>query len=102
TIQVASGTEISLPDPGTRTGYTFNGWYNGSSYVGREGTEVTITSNIIYTADWTRNQTERPSSSGSSSSDRTYSIDVDVTGSRGGSVTLSPTRASAGTRVTIT
>ena len=102
TIQVASGTEISLPDPGTRTGYTFNGWYNGSSYVGREGTEVTITSNIIYTADWTRNQTERPSSSGSSSSDRTYSIDVDVTGSRGGSVTLSPTRASVGTRVTIT
>ena len=102
TIQVASGTKISLPDPGTRTGYTFNGWYNGSSYVGREGTEVTITSNIIYTADWTRNQTERPSSSGSSSSDRTYSIDVDVTGSRGGSVTLSPTRASAGTRVTIT
>ena len=102
TIQVASGTKISLPDPGTRTGYTFNGWYNGSSYVGREGTEVMITSNIIYTADWTRNQTERPSSSGSSSSDRTYSIDVDVTGSRGGSVTLSPTRASAGTRVTIT
>lgn len=102
TIQVASGTTISLPSPGTRTGYTFNGWYNGSSYVGREGTEVTITSNIIYTADWTRNQTERPSSSGSSSSDRTYSIDVDVTGSRGGSVTLSPTRASAGTRVTIT
>ena len=102
TIQVASDTKISLPDPGTRTGYTFNGWYNGSSYVGREGTEVTITSNIIYTADWTRNQTERPSSSGSSSSDRTYSIDVDVTGSRGGSVTLSPTRASAGTRVTIT
>ena len=102
TIQVASGTKISLPDPGTRTGYTFNGWYNGSSYVGREGTEVTITSNIIYTADWTRNQTDRPSSSGSSSSDRTYSIDVDVTGSRGGSVTLSPTRASAGTRVTIT
>lgn len=101
-IQVASDTKISLPDPGTRTGYTFNGWYNGSSYVGREGTEVTITSNIIYTADWTRNQTERPSSSGSSSSDRTYSIDVDVTGSRGGSVTLSPTRASAGTRVTIT
>lgn len=102
TIQVASGTEISLPDPGTRTGYTFNGWYNGSSYVGREGTEVTITSNIIYTADWTRNQTDRPSGGGSSSSDRTYSIDVDVTGSRGGSVTLSPTRASAGTRVTIT
>lgn len=52
---------------------------------------------VTYTAP------DRPSSSsGSSSSDRTYSIDVDVTGSRGGSVTLSPTRASAGTRVTIT
>lgn len=102
-IQVASGTKISLPDPGTRTGYTFNGWYNGSSYVGRGGTEVTIASDITYTADWTRNQTDRPSSGSSgSSSDRTYSIDVDVTGSRGGSVTLSPTRASAGTRVTIT
>lgn len=102
-IQVASGTKISLPDPGTRTNYTFNGWYNGSSYVGRGGTEVTIASDITYTADWTRNQTDRPSSGSSgSSSDRTYSIDVDVTGSRGGSVTLSPTRASAGTRVTIT
>ena len=40
--------------------------------------------------------------SSNSGNDRTYSIDVDVTGSRGGSVTLSPTRASAGTRVTIT
>lgn len=100
-IQVASGTKISLPDPGTRTGYTFNGWYNGSSYVGREGTEVTITSDITYTADWTRNQTDRPSDSGSGSSDSgDYLITVDRVS--GGRVTVQPGRADKGDTVTIT
>lgn len=100
-IQVASGTKISLPDPGTRTGYTFNGWYNGSSYVGREGTEVTITSDITYTADWTRNQTDRPSDSGSGSSDSgDYLISVDRVS--GGRVTVQPGRADKGDTVTIT
>lgn len=71
---------------------------SGSNYSSEEGRSNVISCTV----------TARPSvdpdrpSSGSSSSDRTYSIDVDVTGSRGGSVTLSPTRASAGTRVTIT
>lgn len=103
TIQVASDTKLSLPDPGTRTGYTFNGWYNGSSYVGREGTEVTITSDITYTADWTRNQTDRPSSGsgGSSSSDSgDYLITVDRVS--GGRVTVQPGRADKGDTVTIT
>lgn len=101
TIQVASGTTISLPSPGTRTGYTFNGWYNGSSYVGREGTEVTITSNIIYTASWTPIQSDRPSGSGSSSSDSgDYLISVDRVS--GGRVTVQPGRADKGDTVTIT
>ena len=100
-IQVASGTTISLPSPGTRTGYTFNGWYNGSSYVGREGTEVTITSNIIYTASWTPIQSDRPSGSGSSSSDSgDYLISVDRVS--GGRVTVQPGRADKGDTVTIT
>lgn len=100
-IQVASGTTISLPSPGTRTGYTFNGWYNGSSYVGREGTEVTITSNIIYTASWTPIQSDRPSGSGSSSSDSgDYLITVDRVS--GGRVTVQPGRADKGDTVTIT
>lgn len=101
TIQVASGTTISLPSPGTRTGYTFNGWYNGSSYVGREGTEVTITSNIIYTASWTPIQSDRPSGGGSSSSDSgDYLITVDRVS--GGRVTVQPGRADKGDTVTIT
>lgn len=103
TIQVASGTEISLPAPGTRTGYTFNGWYNGSSYVGREGTEVTITSDMIFTASWTPIQSDRPSSgsSGSSSSDSgDYLISVDRVS--GGRVTVQPGRADKGDTVTIT
>lgn len=100
-IQVAYGTKISLPDPGTRTGYTFNGWYNGSSYVGREGTEVTITSNIIYTASWTPIQSDRPSGGGSSSSDSgDYLITVDRVS--GGRVTVQPGRADKGDTVTIT
>ena len=100
-IQVVSDTKISLPDPGTRTGYTFNGWYNGSSYVGGEGTEVTITSNVTYTASWTRNQTDRPSDSGSGSSDSgDYLISVDRVS--GGRVTVQPGRADKGETVTIT
>lgn len=102
-IQVVSGMKISLPDPGTRTGYTFNGWYNGSSYVGREGTEVTITSDMIFTASWTPIQSDRPSSgsSGSSSSDSgDYLITVDRVS--GGRVTVQPGRADKGDTVTIT
>ena len=79
-----------------KNSYTYN---DSLITVGANCTKTVSGSQIIvtYTAP------SRPSSSsGSSSSDRTYSIDVDVTGSRGGSVTLSPTRASAGTRVTIT
>lgn len=102
TSEVVSDTTVTLPDA-YRIGYTFNGWRSSAdNNLHKAGTSVTITADTTFTANWTRNQTERPSSSGSSSSDRTYSIDVDVTGSRGGSVTLSPTRASAGTRVTIT
>ena len=103
TSEVVSGTTVTLPSA-SRIGYTFNGWRsNVDNDLHKKGTSVTITANTTFTADWTRNQTDRPSSGSSgSSSDRTYSIDVDVTGSRGGSVTLSPTRASAGTRVTIT
>ena len=79
-----------------KNSYTYN---DSLITVGANCTKTVSGDQIIvtYTAP------SRPSSSsGSSSSDRTYSIDVDVTGSRGGSVTLSPTRASAGTRVTIT
>lgn len=101
---VADNERITLPTPDNRTGYTFNGWRSSADNdLHKADTSVTITKDTTFTADWTRNQTDRPSSDSSgSSSDRTYSIDVDVTGSRGGSVTLSPTRASAGTRVTIT
>lgn len=100
---VADNERITLPTPDNRTGYTFNGWRSSADNdLHKADTSVTITKDTTFTADWTRNQTDRPSGGGSSSSDRTYSIDVDVTGSRGGSVTLSPTRASAGTRVTIT
>ena len=103
-IQVASGTKISLPDPGTRTGYTFNGWRSSADNdLHKAGTSVIITKDTTFTADWTRNQTDRPSSgsSGSSSSDSgDYLISVDRVS--GGRVTVQPGRADKGDTVTIT
>ena len=62
---------------------------------------MTITSDITYTADWTRNQTDRPSDSGSGSSDSgDYLITVDRVS--GGRVTVQPGRADKGDTVTIT
>ena len=101
-IQVASDTKISLPAPGTRAGYTFNGWRSSAdNNLHKAGTSVTITADTTFTANWTRNQTDRPSGGGSSSSDSgDYLISVDRVS--GGRVTVQPGRADKGDTVTIT
>lgn len=101
TIIVVGNDSIKLPNA-SRTGYTFNGWRSSADNdLHKAGTSVTITKDTTFTADWTRNQTDRPSDSGSSSSDSgDYLITVDRVS--GGRVTVQPGRADKGDTVTIT
>ena len=92
TYNVASGTTITLPTP-KRSGYTFNGWYDGSTKV---SSPYEVTKNVTLTASWSYNY-----SGGSSSSDPTYSVST-PSKTENGSVTVSPKSASKGDRVTVT
>ena len=91
TYNVANGTSITLPAP-TRIGYTFNGWYDGSTKV---SSPYEVTKDVTLTASWSY------ISSGSSSSDPTYSVST-PSKTENGTVTVSPKNASKGDRVTIT
>ena len=62
TMNVTYGSEYTLPTP-TRTGYTFNGWYEGTTLV--ESGTWTHTSDRTLTASWTAN---------------TYSLTLDANG----------------------
>ena len=88
---VANGMSITLPAP-TRIGYTFNGWYDGSTKV---SSPYEVTKDVTLTASWSY------ISSGSSSSDPTYSVST-PSKTENGSVTVSPKNASKGDRVTVT
>ena len=66
TYNVASGTTITLPTP-RRSGYTFNGWYDGSKFYAA-GASYTVSATVTLNASWSY------ISSGSSSSDPTYSV----------------------------
>ena len=90
--KVVSGTVITLPTP-TKSGYTFNGWYDGSTKV-RSPYEVT--KDVTLTASWSYNY-----SGGSSSYDPTYSVST-PSKTENGSVTVSPKSASKGDTVTVT
>ena len=93
TYNVASGTTITLPTPAYRSGYTFNGWYDGSTKV---SSPYKVTKNVILTASWSYNY-----SGGSSSYDPTYSVST-PSKTEHGTVTVSPKSASKGDRVTVT
>ena len=92
TYNVASGTTITLPTP-RRSGYTFNGWYDGSTKV---SSPYEVTKNVTLTASWSYNY-----SGGSSSSDPTYSVST-PSKTEHGTVTVSPKSASKGDTVTVT
>ena len=93
TYNVASGTTITLPTPAHRSGYTFNGWYDGSKFYAA-GASYKVSATATLNASWSY------ISSGSSSYDPTYSVTVDKT--ENGAVTVSPKSASKGDRVTVT
>ena len=89
---VAYGTEITLPSPGTRSGYDFAGWYSGNTRYD-EGDEVTVIGNMRFTASWSERNT-------GSDSEPSYSPVLDV--SDGGTVRVSPRTPSEDDEVTIT
>ena len=79
-----------LPIP-TRIGYTFEGWYDGSSRV---SSPYKVMKDVTLTAEWDYN------GSSSSSGSTRYTVSVEDTDN--GSVKVSPTRASKGSTVTVT
>ncbi|MBQ7637618.1 MAG: InlB B-repeat-containing protein, partial [Clostridia bacterium] len=50
-VSVEEGSSTVLPAT-SREGYTFTGWYNGDTYVGKDGNSFTPTSNVTLTAHW--------------------------------------------------
>ena len=53
---VQEGQTVTLPSPGTRTGYTFNGWvssYNGFTYS-TGSTSHQIFADTVFTASWSQ------------------------------------------------
>ena len=87
---VTEGTELTLPTP-SRSGYTFEGWYDGSSRV---SSPYKVMKDVTLTAEWDYN------GSSSSSGSTRYTVSVEDTDN--GSVKVSPTRASKGSTVTVT
>ena len=94
TYNVASGTTITLPTPAHRSGYTFNGWYDGSKFYAA-GASYKVSATATLNASWSY------ISSGSSSYDPTYSVST-PSKTENGSVTVSPKSASKGDTVPIT
>ena len=79
TYEVSEGTAIDLPTP-SRSGYTFEGWYDGSKRV---SSPYTVTKTVTLTAEWDYKDDNNNSSS-SSSSVRRYDIEADA--GRGGDI----------------
>lgn len=79
TYEVSEGTAIDLPTP-SRSGYTFEGWYDGSKRV---SSPYTVTKTVTLTAEWDYKDDNNNSSS-SSSSVRRYDIKADA--GRGGDI----------------
>ena len=92
TYNVASGTTITLPTP-RRSGYTFNGWYDGSKFYA-VGASYTVSATVTLNASWSY-------ISSGSSYDPTYSVST-PSKTEHGTVTVSPKSASKGDRVTVT
>ena len=93
TYNVASDTTITLPAPAHRSGYTFNGWYDGSKFYAA-GASYTVSATVTLNASWSY-------ISSGSSYDPTYSVST-PSKTEHGAVTVSPKSASKGDRVTVT
>lgn len=52
TVRANSKYPLVLPNPGTKTGYEFDGWYNGTVRVGYIGDSYTPSADVTLTANW--------------------------------------------------
>ena len=89
---VSSGSNITHPADPEKAGYTFLGWYDESGNEITDG--ATVTSDMTLTAHW--------SSTGGGGGGGTTRYTVTVEDSANGEVKSSHSRASRGTRVTLT
>lgn len=94
-----TGKLTSLPTA-ARSGYSFNGWYTEATGGTQITTNTTFAANTTVYAHWTANSSGGSSSGSSGSSGITYPITVPTTNS--GTVKLSASSASSGTKVTVT
>ena len=51
TLNIATGTEITLPEAPTKNGYTFKGWSDGTTTYAASA-KVTINADVTFTAVW--------------------------------------------------
>ena len=56
-ITAVKDSNVTLPTP-SRSGYTFNGWSDGNGTTYKEGESITVTENMVLTAQWSRNTEE--------------------------------------------
>jgi uncharacterized repeat protein (TIGR02543 family) len=89
---VTSGSVATQPTNPTRSGYTFLGWYNGST---KYNFSTKVTKNITLTAKWSKDSSS--STTNSSSSEATNSVSTEVTTGVDTSSSSSTENASANT-----
>lgn len=94
-----TGKLASLPTA-ARSGYTFNGWYTEANGGTQITSNTTFAANTTVYAHWTANSSGGSSSGSSSSSGITYPITAPTASN--GTVKLSASGASSGTKVTVT
>ena len=99
----AAGSSVTLPTAPTKTGFTFQGWSDGSQTYNAGATYVVPTQSTTLTAQWGTESDlptidEGGSSGGSGST--TYAVSVET--ATNGTVSVSPRNASKGATVTIT
>ncbi len=66
--QIEEGNTYTLPTPPTKTGYTFDAYYDGETRLGVSGDIISIASDIVITAKYTKNPESSSSSMPRSSS----------------------------------
>ena len=80
TRTVQSGEQVADPDSPTRSGYTFAGWYTGSSGGVKFDFDTAITEDTTLYARWTSNGGSSSSGGGSTPSVESYTVSFETNG----------------------
>ena len=99
----AAGSSVTLPTAPTKTGFTFQGWSDGSQTYNAGATYVVPTQSTTLTAQWgTESDLPTIDEGGSSGGSGSTTYAVSVNTAANGTVSVSPRNASKGATVTIT